>query len=284
MLCSVRCVLVTPKRKLAGQLDITRTVMHFSFEFLVEGTGGSSVFSKFKDKKDSDSKNELGGVDRLDGYRDSMIETNGVLMQNQSNKIKRHRRWNITKVSLSTSLSSHLLTLLIAFHTCTCLQIKGVHWTRYLLQYTAMEIFFDDSSAPIFLNFSSLKDTKNAGSLLVSLRNEALFPKGSTKDKNNIISFVDRRVALEMAENARERWKRREISNFEYLVILNTLAGRSYNDLTQYPIFPWVLADYTSEKLDFNKSSTFRDLSKPVGALDENRFKVRLLLHTFLYL
>lgn len=94
------------------------------------------------------------------------------------------------------------------------------------------------------------------------------------KTKNSIISFVDRRVALEMAENARERWKRREISNFEFLVILNTLAGRSYNDLTQYPIFPWVLADYTSEKLDFNKSSTFRDLSKPVGALDENRFKV----------
>ncbi|KAF8687356.1 hypothetical protein HU200_043042 [Digitaria exilis] len=249
VLCSVRCVLVTPKRKLAGCLDITRTVMHFSFEFLVEGTGGSSVFTKFKDKKDSDCKNELGGADRLDRCRDGMIETHGVLMQNQSNKIKRHRRWNIAK-------------------------IKGVHWTRYLLQYTAMEIFFDDSSAPIFLNFSSQKDSKNAGTLLVSLRNEALFPKGSTKDKNSIISFVDRRVALEMAENARERWKRREISNFEYLVILNTLAGRSYNDLTQYPIFPWVLADYTSEKLDFNKSSTFRDLSKPVGALDENRFKV----------
>ena len=246
--------------------------MHFCFEFLVEGTGGSAVFSKFKDKKDSDCKNDLGGLDRLDGCRDGMIETNGVLMQNQSNKIKRHRRWNIAKVSFSSVLTCHLLTPLISFHTC--LQIKGVHWTRYLLQYTAMEIFFDDSSAPIFLNFSSQKDTKNAGTLLVSLRNEALFPKGSTKGKNSIISFVDRRVALEMAENAGERWKRREISNFEYLVILNTLAGRSYNDLTQYPIFPWVLADYTSEKLDFNKSSTFRDLSKPVGALDENRFKV----------
>jgi hypothetical protein len=28
---------------------------------------------------------------------------------------------------------------------------------------------------------------------------------------------------------------------------LNTLAGRSYNDLMQYPIFPWILADYESE-------------------------------------
>uniref|UniRef100_A0A0E0E5B8 BEACH domain-containing protein n=1 Tax=Oryza meridionalis TaxID=40149 RepID=A0A0E0E5B8_9ORYZ len=250
VLCSVHCVLITPKRKLAGQLDITRTVLHFSFEFLVEGTGGSSVFSKFKEIEDSDCKSDLGSVERLDGGRDYVIKTqNGVLMQKQSNKIKHHRRWNITK-------------------------IKAVHWTRYLLQYTATEIFFDDSNAPIFLNFSSQKDAKNAGSLLVSLRNEALFPKGSTKGKSRVISFVDRRVALEMAENARDRWIKREISNFEYLMILNTLAGRSYNDLTQYPVFPWVLTDYTSEKLDFNKSSTFRDLSKPIGALDEKRFEV----------
>ena len=195
-------------------------------------------------------------------------------MQNQSNKIKHHRRWNIAKVCPPLSPSPYVAFLLFSSSFFHFLQIKGVHWTRYLLQYTAMEIFFDDSNAPIFLNFSSQKDVKSAGSLLVSLRNDALFPKGSIKDKNSVISFVDRRVAFEMAENAKERWRRREISNFEYLMILNTLAGRSYNDLTQYPIFPWVLADYASENLDFNKSSTFRDLSKPVGALDEKRFKV----------
>lgn len=38
-----------------------------------------------------------------------------------------------------------------------------------------------------------------------------------------------------------------EISNFEYLMHLNTIAGRTYNDLMQYPVFPWVLADYHSE-------------------------------------
>lgn len=38
-----------------------------------------------------------------------------------------------------------------------------------------------------------------------------------------------------------------EISNFEYLMHLNTVAGRTYNDLMQYPVFPWVLADYQSE-------------------------------------
>ena len=31
---------------------------------------------------------------------------------------------------------------------------------------------------------------------------------------------------------------------------LNVLAGRTYNDLNQYPVFPWILADYTSDALD----------------------------------
>lgn len=155
-------------------------------------------------------------------------------------------------------------------------QIKAVYWTRYLLRYTAIEIFFGNSVAPVFLNFASLKDAKEVGTLIVATRNEFLFPKGSSKDKSGTIVLVDRRVALEMAEIARERWRRSDITNFEYLMVLNTLAGRSYNDLTQYPIFPWVLADYSSDVLDFNKSSTFRDLTKPVGALDLKRFEVCL--------
>jgi len=34
---------------------------------------------------------------------------------------------------------------------------------------------------------------------------------------------------------------------------INKYSGRTYNDINQYPIFPWVLTDYTSEELDFNK-------------------------------
>jgi hypothetical protein len=30
------------------------------------------------------------------------------------------------------------------------------------------------------------------------------------------------------------------MSNFEYLMLVNTFAGRTYNDLSQYPVFPWV--------------------------------------------
>lgn len=38
--------------------------------------------------------------------------------------------------------------------------------------------------------------------------------------------------------------------------------GRSYNDLNQYPVFPWVITNYDSEELDLTLPSNFRDLSK----------------------
>lgn len=81
-----------------------------------------------------------------------------------------------------------------------------------------------------------------------------------------------------------KRWQARQISNFDYLVTttvlvvmsqmqLNTIAGRTYNDLTQYPVFPWVLADYTSSELDLSNPAIYRDLSKPIGALDPQRLE-----------
>lgn len=73
------------------------------------------------------------------------------------------------------------------------------------------------------------------------------------------------------ASGLTEKWVHREISNFEYLMQLNTISGRTYNDLSQYPVFPWVLVDYTSKELRLDDPSVYRDLSKPVGALNPHR-------------
>ncbi len=43
--------------------------------------------------------------------------------------------------------------------------------------------------------------------------------------------------------------QRGDLSNFDYLMLLNSRAGRTTNDLTQYPVFPWVLQDYHSSHL-----------------------------------
>ncbi|KAL0366361.1 UNVERIFIED_CONTAM: BEACH domain-containing protein B [Sesamum radiatum] len=47
VLMEIPCVLVTPKRKLAGRLAIMKKFLRFFGDYLVEGTGGSSVLKTF---------------------------------------------------------------------------------------------------------------------------------------------------------------------------------------------------------------------------------------------
>ena len=74
-----------------------------------------------------------------------------------------------------------------------------------------------------------------------------------------------------------DEWIKGNISNFEYLIALNSVSGRSFNNITQYPIFPWVLSIYnsniSSSELDFNDSSIYRDFSKPIGAINQTKHR-----------
>ena len=84
------------------------------------------------------------------------------------------------------------------------------------------------------------------------------------------------------ANPSTRKWVKGEISNFQYLMLINTTAGRTFNDLTQYPVFPWVIADYTSDELDLSNPKTFRDLTKPMGCqTPERQADFRDRYHTF---
>ena len=74
-------------------------------------------------------------------------------------------------------------------------------------------------------------------------------------------------------ENMTLQWQNGLITNLEYLLYLNSAADRSFNDLTQYPVMPWVIQDYTSKTIDLSDPNVYRDLSKPMGALNEERLK-----------
>ncbi|XP_076980769.1 WD repeat- and FYVE domain-containing protein 4 isoform X3 [Tamandua tetradactyla] len=140
--------------------------------------------------------------------------------------------------------------------------IRDIYPARFLLQDIALEIFFQNgySKFLVFHNGDRCKVFKSFHSFQPSLKG-----KGITEDPITIRRHPgsDRTML--------QRWQKREISNFEYLMYLNTLSGRTYNDYMQYPVFPWVLADYTSETLNLTNPKTFRDLSKPMGAQTKER-------------
>lgn len=95
----------------------------------------------------------------------------------------------------------------------------------------------------------------------------------SQRPPNLYYSGIKSPQKLLRISNLTQRWVRREITNFDYLMQLNTIAGRTYNDLAQYPVFPWVITDYESEELDLENPAVFRDLSKPIGALNPERLE-----------
>ncbi|XP_004541490.1 neurobeachin-like protein 2 isoform X1 [Maylandia zebra] len=134
-------------------------------------------------------------------------------------------------------------------------QLREVHLRRYNLRRSALELFFIDQ-AHYFINFKK-KVRNKVYSRILGLRPPNLFYFGSRSPQE-----------LLKASGLTQKWVCREISNFEYLMQLNTIAGRTYNDLSQYPVFPWVLCDYTSTVLDLEDPAVFRDLSKPIGVVN----------------
>ncbi|KAJ8748905.1 hypothetical protein K2173_013339 [Erythroxylum novogranatense] len=141
--------------------------------------------------------------------------------------------------------------------------LHQIYSRRYLLRRSALELFMVDRSN-FFFDFGCTEGRKNAYRAIVQLHPPHL---------NNIYLATQRPEQLLKRTQLMERWARWEISNFEYLMQLNTLSGRSYNDITQYPVFPWIISDYSSKSLDLTDPSSYRDLSKPVGALDPDRLK-----------
>ena len=57
-------------------------------------------------------------------------------------------------------------------------------------------------------------------------------------------------------------WQQGKLSNLDYLLFCNLAAGRSFNDLTQWPVFPWILADYTSHSIDLSDPNTYRQVHR----------------------
>ncbi|XP_026797572.3 neurobeachin a isoform X10 [Pangasianodon hypophthalmus] len=144
-------------------------------------------------------------------------------------------------------------------------EIRAVFARRYLLQNTGLEVFMANRTSVMF-NFPDQATVKK---VVYSLPRVGVGTSYGLPQARRISLATPRQ--LFKSSNMTQRWQRREISNFEYLMFLNTIAGRTYNDLNQYPVFPWVLTNYESEELDLTLPGNFRDLSKPIGALNPKR-------------
>ena len=87
----------------------------------------------------------------------------------------------------------------------------------------------------------------------------------------------------EKLRKKKDKWINNKISNFEYLIYLNMVSGRTWSDFTLFPFLPWVIKNYSKPQLDLNDLSIYRDLKYPLFAqTDEQRISCNEYFQTTL--
>ncbi|CAN0412720.1 unnamed protein product [Lampetra planeri] len=123
--------------------------------------------------------------------------------------------------------------------------IKEVHLRWWQLRDNALEVFLTNGRT-LLLTFDSTKVRDQVYQTILS------------SDLPNLLEYGNLSALTQL-------WCAGQITNFEYLTHLNKHAGRSFNDLMQYPVFPFVLRDYASETLDLADPKVYRNLVKPIA-------------------
>lgn len=75
------------------------------------------------------------------------------------------------------------------------------------------------------------------------------------------------RSAYLLQENLKkltQMWIDGDLDNFTYLSLVNRFGKRCFADLTQYPVFPWTIADYSSDSLPMTRKKIAPIASSPL--------------------
>ena len=194
-------------------------------------------------------------------------EDAGLIDSSNEQKKKRFDRGTEKKKRVEKTISS---SEGLFQHRCKRIALRDIlifYRRRYQLKQLALEIY-DIHNNGTFIAFGNRRQSEEVVHTLLnsSLPNSILNSvAGTSTNYDKFIKALRSRIT--------NMWVQGKMSNFDFLMYLNSFAGRSYNDLTQYPIFPWVLSDYESEEIDLTNPKVYRDLSKPMGAIGAARAK-----------
>ena len=84
----------------------------------------------------------------------------------------------------------------------------------------------------------------------------------NSKNKNNFNKAIITKNTF--LSEITDLWSKNKVSNFDYIMLLNILSGRSLNNLSQYFIFPRIFKGFNHNILNWISSSIYRDLSYPI--------------------
>ena len=132
--------------------------------------------------------------------------------------------------------------------------IKLIFLRRYYYKDSSLEIFTRKNKS-YYINFHNPKIRKYIIDMIlihfhsiqeIKIEDDKVIGYYLNNDNNDFFINVDElyRHNTYSFDDITKKWKYWEISTFEFLILLNIFSNRSFNDIKQYPVFPWILTQY----------------------------------------
>ncbi|EAX95522.1 Beige/BEACH domain containing protein [Trichomonas vaginalis G3] len=232
------------------------------------------VNKKFDDHKLASLKRDLGSKDAAEQIYENMNKnklSNGTeIIKDDSNEKEEYDTNKVIEIEceLITVKKSMKSRFLLSSDTLSILNLeKTIHVKSNQVKLMLFRlILHKPHGIEIFL--------KSGKTFLINIFKNSLNFLKTVSRVGNWGNCLIQTIPMEQffqQQKVTETWVSGQRSNFAYLMALNIFSGRSFNDLSMYPVFPWTVKDFESEILDLQNSSIFRDLSKPIGAIGEKR-------------
>ncbi len=141
--------------------------------------------------------------------------------------------------------------------------IRRVAARSYNLINQAVELQFNDRRSMFLVLFSEA----HLAEFFSILEEQVLAGKKSLRASMTVIKDCKKEFA---ARKYTEEWRKKHMTNFEYLMRINDFASRSFLSMAQYPVFPWTLLSLGDKSVSLT-TSEFRDLNYPIAAITQRK-------------
>ena len=135
---------------------------------------------------------------------------------------------------------------------------------RNFLFYThAIEIFLYNGKSYFFNFYETTYCTDFINNLKIQYENCDINNLG------DIFEIIENPIEYFNKKKFCNNWLDGKLPTLDYLLLINKYSGRSYNDLTQYIIFPWLLNNYS----DVNNKNNFRKMNLSMAIQDKTNLE-----------
>ena len=142
--------------------------------------------------------------------------------------------------------------------------IEQIICRNFLFYNQAIEIFLYNGKSYFF----NLYESSSCTEFLNSLKNQ--YESLNINNEKEMCEIIENSIEYFNKKKYCNIWLEGKLPTLNYLLLINKYSGRSYNDLTQYLIFPWLLNNYS----DIKDKNNYRKMNLSMAIQDQSNLEI----------